>query len=204
MLHLAVNRKRSLLAGALALLLAGTSHAADPKAAQPNAADAQKMMQQMMALMTPELQKKVQSLSPQSRQTMMKLQSLHDRRSDTLTMVQVMQEIMADYQRMAAAIATDNAEMAVDAANNLAHHRLPRGGLLPYMPLEKITDESVSALLGFQDMVEGNTLRLAEAAKEGNMAKAAGYLGQIAQGCVACHNHFRGQPGISANIAPKK
>lgn len=202
--HFAAHRKLRVAAFCLALACGTAAHAADPHAAPGNPAEAQKMMQQMMSIMTPELQKKVQSLSPQSKQTMTRLQSLHDRRSDTLTMVQVMQEILSDYQRMAAAIAVDNADMAIDAAHNLAHHRLPRGGLLPYMPIDKISNESVDALLGFQDMVEGNTLRLADAAKEGNMAKAAGYLGQIAQGCVACHNHFRGQPGISSNVAPKK
>lgn len=204
MLHFAAQNKLRIATLCLSVTFGAAAHAADPHAAPGNPAEAQKMMQQMMSMMTPELQKKVQSLSPQSKQTMTRLQSLHDRRSDTLTMVQVMQEILSDYQRMVAAIAVDNADMAIDAAHNLAHHRLPRGGLLPYMPLDKISNESVDALLGFQDMVEGNTLRLAKAAEEGNMAKAAGYLGQIAQGCVACHNHFRGQPGISANVAPKK
>lgn len=204
MLHFANNSKLHAAALALSLTLSASVQAAAPTDAPANPAEMQKMMQQMMSIMTPELQKKIQSLSPQSKQTMARLQSLHDRRSDTLTMVQVMQEILSDYQRMAAAIAVDNADMAIDAAHNLAHHRLPRGGLLPYMPIDKISNESVDALLGFQDMVEGNTLRLADAAKEGNMAKAAGYLGQIAQGCVACHNHFRGQPGISSNVAPKK
>lgn len=189
---------------AATLLAIGTSAmAADPHphdGPAPDQAEMQKMMQKMMSIMTPELQQKIQGLSPKSKQTMAKLQSLHDRRSDKLTMVQVMQEILSDYQRMAAAIAVDNAEMAVDAAHNLAGHRLPRGGLLPYMPLDKITDQTVDSLLVFQDMVEGNTLRLAEAAKEGDMGKAAGYLGQIAQGCVACHNYFRGQPGVSANL----
>jgi Cytochrome C''. len=204
MLHFAHNSKLHAATLALSLMLGASAQAAAPADAPANPAEMQKMMQQMMSIMTPELQKKIQSLSPQSKQTMARLQSLHDRRSDTLTMVQVMQEILSDYQRMATAIAVDNADMAIDAAHNLAHHRLPRGGLLPYMPLDKISNESVDALLGFQDMVEGNTLRLAEAAKEGNMAKAAGYLGPIAQGCVACHNHFRGQPGISPNVAPKK
>ncbi|PKM45093.1 MAG: hypothetical protein CVV05_06860 [Gammaproteobacteria bacterium HGW-Gammaproteobacteria-1] len=204
MLHIATNRKLFAAAFCAALGLSGTTHAADAHAQTANPADPQKMMQHMMSLMTPELQQKVQALSPKSKQTMARLQSMHDRRSDTLTMVQVMQEILSDYQRMTAAIATENADMAVDAAHNLAHHRLPRGGLIPYMPLDKVKDETVDALLGFQDMVEGNTLRLAEAAREGNMAKAAGYLGPIAQGCVACHDYFRGQPGISANLKPKQ
>lgn len=204
MRHTASRSKlRSIILG-LALCCTGAAHAADPHSAQPNPADAQKTMQQMMSIMTPELQKKVQALSPQSKQTLSRLQILHDRRSDTLTMRQVMNEILSDYQRMASAIAMDNADMAVDAAHNLAHHRLPRGGLLPYMPLDKVKDETVDALLVFQDMVEGNTLRLAQAAQEGDMSKAAGYLGQIAQGCVACHNYFRGQPGISPLVVPKK
>lgn len=204
MLHIATNRKLIAAAFCATLGLSGTTHAADAHAQTTNPVDPQKMMQHMMSLMTPELQQKVQALSPKSKQTMARLQSMHDRRSDTLTMVQVMQEILSDYQRMTAAIATDNADMAVDAAHNLAHHRLPRGGLIPYMPLDKVKDETVDALLGFQDMVEGNTLRLAEAAKEGNMAKAAGYLGPIAQGCVSCHDYFRGQPGISTNLKPKQ
>ncbi len=204
MLHFTANGKLRTVAFCAALAFGTISHAAEPAAKPANPAEAQKMMQHMMSLMTPELKQKVQALSPQSKQTLTRLQMLHDRRSDTLTMVQVMQEILADYQRMAAAIATDNADMAIDAAHNLAHHRLPRGGLLPYMPLDKVKDETVDALLVFQDMVEGNTLRLADAAKEGDMAKAAGYLGPIAQGCVACHNYFRGQPGISSNLVPKK
>jgi len=204
MLRFAAHRKLRTAALCLTLASAPAVFAADPHAAQPNPADAQKMMQQMMSIMTPELQKKVQALSPQSKQTLSRLQMLHDRRSDTLTMRQVMNEILSDYQRMASAIAMDNADMAVDAAHNLAHHRLPRGGLLPYMPLDKVKDETVDALLVFQDMVEGNTLRLAQAAKEGDMSKAAGYLGQIAQGCVACHNYFRGQPGVSPLVVPKK
>jgi hypothetical protein len=202
--HSTTNGKLITAAFCAALSFGTLAHAAEPAAKQMNPAETQKMMQHMMSLMTPELQQKVQALSPKSKQTMARLQSMHDRRSDTLTMVQVMQEILADYQRMAAAIATDNADMAVDAAHNLAHHRLPRGGLIPYMPIDKIKDETVDALLVFQDMVEGNTLRLADAAKEGDMAKAAGYLGHVAQGCVACHNYFRGQPGISNNLVSKK
>lgn len=202
--HFIAHHKFRIVALAVALACSTGVRAADPHTAQPDPAEAQKMMQQMLSIMTPELRSKVQALSPQSKQTLSRLQMLHERRSDTLTMVQVMQEILTDYQRMAAAIATDNADMAVDAAHNLAHHRLPRGGLLAYMPLDKIKDETVDALLVFQDMVEGNTLRLAQAAQEGDMSKAAGYLGQIAQGCVACHNYFRGQPGVSPNIMPKK
>lgn len=201
-----MNIKSKLITTAFcaALTFGNLAFAADPQATTPDPAEMQKMMQHMMSQMTPELKEKVQALSPQSKQTLGRLQMLHDRRSDSLTMVQIMQEILADYQRMAAAIATDHAEMAIDAAHNLAHHRLPRGGLLAYMPLDTIKDETVDVLLVFQDMVEGNTLRLAEAAKQGDMGRAAGYLGPIAQGCVACHNYFRGQPGISAMLLPKK
>lgn len=204
MRYLKIKRKLIATAFCTALTLGNPSFAADPKVAQPDPAEMQKMMQHMMSQMTPELREKVQALSPKSKQTLGKLQMLHDRRSDSLTMVQIMQEILADYQRMAAAIATDHPEMAIDAAHNLAHHRLPRGGLLAYMPLDTIKDETVDVLLVFQDMVEGNTLRLAEAAKQGDMGRAAGYLGPIAQGCVSCHNYFRGQPGISNMLLPKK
>mgnify|MGYP003465486234 CR=1 FL=1 len=45
-------------------------------------------------------------------------------------------------------------------------------------------------------------LRLAEAADKGNMAEAAVRLGEVVSGCVACHQMFRGQPGISPLLLP--
>ena len=104
---------------------------------------------------------------------------------------------MADYQAMALAVSMDDAEGAAAAARRIADHRLPRGGLLPYMPLEKVNSDDLAVLPSMEAAVEGGSLRLAEAAEKGNMAEAAGHLGAIMQGCVACHQHFRGQPGAS-------
>ena len=93
---------------------------------------------------------------------------------------------------------TDSAEMTAAAARRLANHRIPVGGLLPYMGIENINDDQLAVLAGFNDTVEGNALKLAEAADKGDMATAASLLGTITTGCVACHGVFRpGIPGTS-------
>jgi hypothetical protein len=107
---------------------------------------------------------------------------------------------MSEHQMIGAAIATDNGPVAADAARRLALHRLPRGGMLPYLPLEKVTTESLSVLPAMELAVEGNAMKLAEAADKGDMATAAQHYGAMTSGCVACHAHFRGQPGATAYV----
>jgi hypothetical protein len=157
---------------------------------------------QMILSWTPELRQKFFALSPELRATLGKLHVGHTRHSKELTLRQVMQEILSEYQGIAAAVATDNGEQAADSARRLANHRIPVGGLLPYFPLDKINDESLAVLPTMNDAVEGAALRLAEAADQGNMAEAAVRLGEVASGCVACHQFFRGRPGISPLLLP--
>jgi hypothetical protein len=157
---------------------------------------------QMILSYTPELRQKFFALSPELRATLGKLHASHTRHSKELTLRQVMQEILSEYQGMAAAVATDNAEQAADSARRLANHRIPAGGLLPYFPLDKINNQSLAVLPAMNDTVEGAALRLAEAADKGNMAEAAVRLGEVASGCVACHQMFRGQPGILPLLLP--
>ena len=92
---------------------------------------------------------------------------------------------------------TDNPEQTADSARRLANHRIPVGGLLPYLGLENISDERLAVLDGFNTSVEGNALKLAAAAEAGDMATAASLVGPISSGCVACHGVFRTQPGVS-------
>lgn len=157
-------------------------------------------MQKSMGMMKPELQEKAKALPPEIQQFLLKVAIKHSRHSDTLTMRQVMQEILADYQAVAGAIATDNGELAADAARRIADHRLPRGGMLPYLPLEKINGQGLGVLPAMEDAVEGSARRLAAAAEKGDMGTAAQQFGAMTAGCVACHAHFRGQPGISARL----
>ena len=157
-------------------------------------------MQKSMGMMKPELQEKAKALPPEIQQFLLKVAIKHSRHSDTLTMRQVMQEILADYQAVAGAIATDNGELAADAARRIADHRLPRGGMLPYLPLEKINGRDLGVLPAMEDAVEGSARRLAAAAEKGDMGTAAQQFGAMTAGCVACHAHFRGQPGISARL----
>ncbi|MCW8956391.1 MAG: hypothetical protein OQL09_05870 [Gammaproteobacteria bacterium] len=160
----------------------------------------QKVMQSDMALMKPDLQKQVKGLSKETKMALMKILSGHNRRSKQLTLRQVMHEVLAEFQSISSGLATDNAEQAADSARRLANHRLPIGGLIPYMAKEDVNDGKLATLVVFNDSVEGNALRLAAAADEGNISEAAGYLGKIAEGCVSCHQVFRGKPGVSSRL----
>lgn len=162
-------------------------------------------MKQMMMSYTPELRQKVMGLSPDVRATMNKVHAQHTRKSNQLTLRQVMEEILSEYQGIASAIANDNPEQAADSARRLANHRIPKGGLLPYFPLDKMNNADMGVLPAMNEAVEGSALRLAEAADKGDMAKAATHLSDIMSGCVACHQKFRGTPGVTANlISPAK
>ncbi|MBI1425373.1 MAG: hypothetical protein GC149_18195 [Gammaproteobacteria bacterium] len=190
---------------ALLFSFSGITLADDAKQSAPIPAQLAKMSpenRQMIMSWTPELRQKFLALSPELRATISKVHAGHTRHGKELTLRQVMQEILSEYQSIAAAVATDNAEQAADSARRLANHRIPVGGLLPYFPLDKINNDALSVLPGMNDAVEGSALRLAEAAERGNMAKAAVHLGDIASGCVACHQMFRGRPGVSAQLLP--
>jgi len=159
--------------------------------------DLKKVLQSQIAMMKPELQSKVNDLSTDTKMAVMAILAMHSRLSDEATLRQVMLEVLADYQTMSMGIMTDSAEMTADAARRLANHRIPVGGLLPYLGLENINDGKLAVLESFNDSVEGNAIKLAEAAEKGNMSEAAGLLGQISSGCVGCHAVFREYPGTS-------
>jgi hypothetical protein len=183
----------------LAMVMASAAtHAAGPP--DPNASAA--IMQKQMSQMTPELQARAKALSPEVKQFLAKIAVKHTRHSDRATLLQVMHEILADYQSIVAAISVDNGELAAESARRLANHRLPRGGMLPYLPLDKVNSKDLSALPGMEDTVEGGATRLAEAAERGDMAEAATHLSRIMSGCVGCHQLFRGTPGVSARLKP--
>jgi hypothetical protein len=140
------------------------------------------------------------ALSPELKATIQKLHAGHTRRAKETTLRQVMHEILSEYQSIASALATDNAEQAAEAARRLANHRIPKGGLLPYFPLDKINNQDLSVLPAMNDIVEGSALKLADAADQGDLPRAASHMSDIMTGCVACHQKFRGVPGISANL----
>jgi cytochrome c556 len=191
------------LAAAAAAILVSAVVSAPAGAQAPSPQELQRgkdFMQKSMGMMKPELLEKAKALPPEIQQFLLKVAIKHSRHSNTLTMRQVMQEILADYQAVAGAIATDNGELAADAARRIADHRLPRGGMLPYLPLEKINAKDLGVLPAMEDAVEGSARRLAAAAEKGDMVMAAQQFGTMTSGCVACHAHFRGQPGVSPHI----
>ncbi len=184
-----------MLAGSL--LLSGHALAAEaPQAAAPVPVE----MQQMMKSYSPELRQKAMALSPELKATIQKLHAGHNRRAKETNLRQIMHEILSEYQSIASALATDNAEQAAEAARRLANHRIPKGGLLAYFPLDKVNTNDLSVLPAMNEIVEGSALKLAEAADQGDLPKAASYMSDIMTGCVACHQKFRGVPGISANL----
>lgn len=181
---------------ACSLLLATHALAEAPKSGAAMPVE----MQQMMKTYSPELRQKVMKLSPELKGTIQKLHATHTRRAKEATMRQVMHEILSEYQSIASALATDNAEQAAEAARRLANHRIPKGGLLAYFPLDKVNDNDLSVLPAMNEIVEGSALKLADAADAGDMPKAASYMSDIMTGCVACHQKFRSMPGVSANL----
>lgn len=191
-------RKSPLSAVLLALALPLGVSAAMAGESSPDPKAGMQIVQKQLQMMTPELQQKVKALSPEIKQFLAHVAAKHTVKSETLTLAQVMQEVMADYQAMALAVAMDDGEGAASAARRIADHRLPRGGLLPYMPLDKVNTQDLSVLPAMEAAVEGGSLRLAEAAEKGDMIGAAGHLGDVTRGCVACHDHFRGQPGTTS------
>ncbi|TVT58867.1 MAG: hypothetical protein FHK82_03420 [Sedimenticola thiotaurini] len=156
-----------------------------------------KVLEGQIALMKPELQEKVKGLSMDTKMQLMAILAMHNRNSDKVTMRQVMTEVLSDFQSVLSGVMTDNPEQASDSARRLANHRIPVGGLLPYLGMENITDERLAILSGINDSVEGNALKLAAAAEAGDMKTASTFIGPISSGCVACHAVFRGQPGVS-------
>lgn len=181
---------------AAALVSSGLMAADAPRGAAPMPVE----MQNMMKAFTPEMRQKVMVLSPELKATIQQLHAGHPRRAKETTLRQVMHEILSEYQSIASALATDNAEQAAEAARRLASHRIPKGGLLPYFPLSQVNDNDLSVLPAMNTIVEGSALKLAEAADAGDMPRAASYMSDIMTGCVACHSKFRGVPGISANL----
>ena len=166
-------------------------------AAEPGMDELKKTMQGQLELMKPELRERAESLSTDTKMSLMAILAMHNRYSKQATMRQVMTEVLSDFQSILAGIMTENPEHTADSARRLANHRIPVGGLLPYLGLENISDERLAVLESFNTSVEGNALKLAAAADQGDMTTAASLVGQIASGCVACHGVFRGQPGAS-------
>ncbi|MBZ0105396.1 MAG: hypothetical protein K8H84_07165 [Sulfuricella denitrificans] len=183
-----------MLAGSM--LLSSQASAEAPQTPAPMPVE----MQQMMKVYSPELRQKVMALSPELKKTIQQLHAGHTRRAKETNLRQIMHEILSEYQSIASAIATDNSEQAAESARRLANHRIPKGGLLAYFPLDKVNTNDLSVLPTMNTIVEGSALKLADAADKGDLSMAASYMSEIMTGCVACHQKFRGVPGVSANL----
>ena len=153
----------------------------------------------MMKTYTPELRQKVMALSPELKGTIQKLHAGHTRRAKETNLRQIMHEILSEYQSIASALATDNAEQAAEAAGAW-QPPYSQGRTAGLFPAGQGQHQRPVGAAGDEHIVEGSALKLAEAADAGDMPKAASYMSDIMTGCVACHQKFRGVPGISANL----
>ncbi|OOZ38001.1 hypothetical protein BOW53_16775 [Solemya pervernicosa gill symbiont] len=187
----------------MVLLIGSSMFAQSVSAADPSLAELKKVLQSQIELMKPELKGKVKDLSMDTKMSLMAILAMHSRYSERATLRQVMTEVLSDYQSVLAGIMTDNPEHTADSARRLANHRIPVGGLLPYLGMENISDERLAVLDSFNSSVEGNALKLADAAEAGDMVKAASLIGDISSGCVGCHGVFRSQPGVSDLLSLK-
>lgn len=189
--------KRVLRTSGLTLFISSSILATNAQA-QTGMDDLKKVMKAQYQMMQPNLQNKVDDLSTDTKMSLMTILSMHSRQSQQATLRQVMLEVLADYQTMTMGIMTNSTEMTADAARRLANHRIPVGGLIPYLGLDNVNDARLSVLEGFNDSVEGNANKLADAAAKGDMGTAASLVGAISTGCVGCHSVFRpGNIGIS-------
>ena len=179
------------------VLLTGILFFASSANAEPTLKELKATLQSQIDLMKPELQTKVKGLSTDTKMSIMAILAMHNRYSDKATLRQVMLEVLQDYQGIIMGLMTDSSEMIADSARRLANHRIPVGGLLPYMGMENVNDERLGLLESFNDTVEGNSIKLANAADAGDMTKVAELLVPITSGCVACHIVFREKPGVS-------
>lgn len=187
---------KNMISGLIAIFLSSTLLISGALA-DDGMAELKKVLKSQIDMMTPELQEKVNDLSTDTKMSLMAILAMHSRYSDEATMRQVMLEVLADYQTMVMGIMTDSAEMTADSARRLANHRIPVGGLLPYLGMDNINDDRLAVLTTFNDSVEGNANKLADAAAKGDMATASELLGSISSGCVGCHAVFRTLPGKS-------
>ncbi|MEZ5841599.1 MAG: hypothetical protein R3D02_14610 [Hyphomicrobiales bacterium] len=157
-----------------------------------------------MMMLAPEYRERISKISKETLKEVQHLTTQHTRYSDDLTLRQVMQEILLDLQGAAAGIATHNGRMAAERARSIANHYIPRGGIIPYLRLDDITDEKLEVLSSMNAAVEGGARALADAAEAGDLAGAATHLSEVMTGCVQCHDIFRGVPGVSPALPPKK
>ena len=106
--------------------------------AEPSLDKLKATLQGQIDLMKPELQEKVKALSTDTKMSLMAILAMHNQYSDKATLRQVMVEVLHDYQGIVTGIMMDSHEMTAASARRLANHRIPVGGLLPYMGMENI------------------------------------------------------------------
>lgn len=157
--------------------------------------------QRLIGSYTPELKQRVLSLSPEILGRIGKSEKTEKSPfEEQFTARQVMQQMLSDLQAIAASLAVDNGKMAAENARRLVNHPSPKGIVFPYVALDRINDANFSTLPTMYQATFGNAKRLAEAADEGNIPLAASYFGSVMSGCVACHQIFRGTPGVSNRL----
>jgi hypothetical protein len=157
--------------------------------------------QRFLSQFTPELQTRILALAPERVAALGKSSRSHRHPLDgQLTARQVMQQLLADYQAIGAALVVENGKQAAESARRLVDHPSPRGQVYPYIALEKVTEENIRQIPTMWQATFGKAQQLAAAAEKGDLQQAGALYGEIVVGCVTCHQLFRGTPGVSPRL----
>jgi hypothetical protein len=76
-----------------------------------------------------------------------------------------MQEMLSDLQSVIVGIALDNPEQIAESAQRLGTHKMPKGGLLPYLPADK--QDQVGVLPAMESIIGGGTQQLSPQQRRG-------------------------------------
>lgn len=106
-----------------------------------------------------------------------------------LTLLQVMQDLAFQLNRIQSGILTNNRYMIKQGALGIADHPAPKGGIKPY--IKKNAEQIKTMVPAMDKQVHKTAVEMAEVADTASMLDLQKKADTIVTGCVSCHNLFR-------------
>lgn len=116
---------------------------------------------------------------------------LATKQQSDLTMIQVMQDLALQMNRIQFGIMTQNRTMIAEGAMAVANHPMPKGGLKPY--LKKNKDQLQAVIPAMDATIHGSAVDMAHHAAVAPMKDIQTLYNVMAENCVSCHDVFRDQ-----------
>ena len=113
------------------------------------------------------------------------------KKESDLTMIQVMQDLAFQLQRIQFGIMTQNRRMIEEGATAIANHPMPKGGVKPY--LKKNQDQVKAVIPAMDATIHGTATEMAHHASVAPMKDLQGLYSVMAENCANCHSVFRDQ-----------